>query len=619
MNQGEIVRLADFGLGPGEIAPFRTEVIETLIASGNTRENRAALAALIGEAREGAIGDPGLDETFEAIRGEMRRFADAEVVPHAQSWHRANAYIPLEVIAGLSDMGVFGLTIPESYGGMGLGKVAMCVVSEELSRGYIGVGSLGTRSEIAAELIVVGGTEAQKQKYLPKIASGEILPTAVFTEPNTGSDLASLRTRAAREGDEYVVHGAKTWITHPVRADLMTLLVRTNPGEKGYRGLSMFLAEKPRGTDADPFPAKGMSGGEIEVLGYRGMKEYEIAFDGFRLPADALLGGEEGQGFKQLMETFESARIQTAARAVGVAQCAFELGLRYARERVQFGKTIIHFPRVADKLALMATEIHIARQITYFAGRAKDEGPALRPRSGDGEAARRPRRLDGRRQCAADPRRQRLCARISDLARSVRRANSQHFRGRSRDPGAGDRATAARGRELEGRNSARPAIRTTWNRRKSPARSNHANAKVGHSAIASRHPREDRKHEKIPGSVYGRTGRIRNDDAKRHPGNAKEGDGGVDEVDGRASGVACRRRGAVGEDQAGRCERRQRREERNWRLFDHSGRFPRRGGQDVRKGPPPSPDARRVGGSGRDHASAGNVRFFVALRRRPRA
>jgi (2S)-methylsuccinyl-CoA dehydrogenase len=304
----------------------------------------------------------------------MRRFADAEVAPHAQGWHRANAYIPLEVIAGLSEMGVFGLTIPEAYGGMGLGKVAMCVVSEELSRGYIGVGSLGTRSEIAAELITVGGTEAQKERYLPRIASGEVLPTAVFTEPNTGSDLASLKTRAAREGDQYVVNGAKTWITHPVRADLMTLLVRTNPDEKGYKGLSMLLAEKPRGSDADPFPAKGMSGGEIEALGYRGMKEYEIAFDGFRVPADALLGGVEGQGFKQLMETFESARIQTAARAVGVAQCAFELGLRYAKERVQFGKTLIHFPRVADKLAMMAVEIHIARQITYFAGRAKDAG-----------------------------------------------------------------------------------------------------------------------------------------------------------------------------------------------------------------------------------------------------
>jgi (2S)-methylsuccinyl-CoA dehydrogenase len=374
MNQGEIVRLSDFGLKPEEVARFRNDAVETLIETGNTPEARARLAALIAEAHEGAIGDPGLDETFEAIRTEMRRFADAEVVPHAQDWHRANEYIPLEVIAGLSEMGVFGLTIPEEYGGLGLGKVAMCVVSEELSRGYIGVGSLGTRSEIAAELILVGGTAEQKRHFLPKIASGEILPTAVFTEPNTGSDLASLRTRATREGESYVINGAKTWITHPVRADLMTLLARTNPNEAGYKGLSMFLAEKPRGTDAEPFPAEGMSGGEIEVLGYRGMKEYEIAFDGFAIPADSLLGGVEGEGFKQLMETFESARIQTAARAVGVAQCAFELGLRYAKERVQFGKTLIHFPRVADKIAMMAVEIHIARQITYFAGRAKDEG-----------------------------------------------------------------------------------------------------------------------------------------------------------------------------------------------------------------------------------------------------
>ena len=355
-------------------AAQKTSAVKTLIKEGNTVANRKRLAEIIAEAHEGAIGDPGLDETFEAIRGEMRRFADAEVVPHAQNWHRSNAYIPLEVIEGLSEMGVFGLTIPESYGGMGLGKVAMCVVSEELSRGYIGVGSLGTRSEIAAELILVGGTDEQKQKYLPKIASGEILPTAVFTEPNTGSDLASLRTRATREGDKYVITGNKTWITHPVRADLMTLLARTDASEPGYKGLSMFLAEKPRGTDDNPFPAKGMSGGEIEVLGYRGMKEYEIAFDGFEVPASALLGGAEGQGFKQLMETFESARIQTAARAVGVAQAAFELGLRYAKERAQFGKTIIHFPRVADKLAMMAVEIHIARQIAYFAARAKDAG-----------------------------------------------------------------------------------------------------------------------------------------------------------------------------------------------------------------------------------------------------
>ena len=374
MSQGEIVRPADFGLREEQIAARRSGAVAAIIETGNTPANRGALADFLAASDAVTFGGSGLDDTLEAIRAEMRRFAEAEVAPYAQEWHRKNAYIPLEIIASLAEMGVFGLTIPEVYGGMGLGKVAMCVVTEELSRGYIGVGSLGTRSEIAAELILCGGTDEQKQEFLPKIASGEILPTAVFTEPNTGSDLASLRTRALREGDIYRIHGAKTWITHPVRADLMTLLARTNPNEKGYRGLSMFLALKPRGSDAEPFPAPGMSGGEIEVLGYRGMKEYEIGFDGFEVPASGLLGGEEGLGFKQLMETFESARIQTAARAVGVAQSALELGLRYAKERIQFGKPLIAFPRVADKLVMMAVEIHVARQIAYFAARAKDEG-----------------------------------------------------------------------------------------------------------------------------------------------------------------------------------------------------------------------------------------------------
>jgi len=274
----------------------------------------------------------------------------------------------------MSEMGVFGLTIPEQYGGHGMGKTAMCVVSEELCRGYIGVGSLGTRSEIAAELILHGGTEEQRQHWLPKIASGEILPTAVFTEPNVGSDLGSVGTRAIRDGDVYKVQGNKTWITHAARADMMTLLARSNPDQRGYRGLSMFLAEKPRGTVDDPFPGEGMSGSEIEVLGYRGMKEYEIAFDGFEVGADNLLGGEEGNGFKQLMATFESARIQTAARAVGVAQNAFELGLNYGIERQQFGGAIVRFPRVAGKLAWMAVEIMLSRQLTYYAARQKDQG-----------------------------------------------------------------------------------------------------------------------------------------------------------------------------------------------------------------------------------------------------
>jgi (2S)-methylsuccinyl-CoA dehydrogenase len=374
MSQNEIVRPADVGLSAAQVAARVTPDVEALIASGNTPVNRARLVALMRSQPRATVGDCGLDDTLEAVREEMRKFADSEVVPHAHEWHLTNSYIPLEIIQHMAELGVFGLTIPEDCGGMGLGKESMCVVSEELSRGYIGVGSLGTRSEIAAELILGGGTEAQKRQWLPKIASGEILPTAVFTEPNTGSDLASLRTRAVREGEVYKVHGNKTWITHPVRADLMTLLVRTDPSEPGYRGLSMLLAEKPRGSDAEPFPAPGMSGGEIEVIGYRGMKEFEIAFDGFEVKAENLLGGVEGQGFKQLMQTFESARIQTAARAVGVAQSAMELALRYAEDRVQFGSPLVDFPRVSDKIAMMAAEIMIARQIAYHAAREKDSG-----------------------------------------------------------------------------------------------------------------------------------------------------------------------------------------------------------------------------------------------------
>ncbi|HSI39337.1 MAG TPA: acyl-CoA dehydrogenase family protein [Xanthobacteraceae bacterium] len=376
MSQIEFVRLEALGVPPAAIARFRADpAVASLAAGGNTAPARAELVAHIRAAHGAAtIGDAGLDDTFEAMRAEMRRFVEEEVAPHAHGWHLENAYIPLDILAKLAELGVFGLTIPEEYGGLGLPKETMCVVTEELSRGYIGVGSLGTRSEIAAELILGGGTEEQKQHFLPLIASGAMLTTAVFTEPNTGSDLASLRTRAVKEGETYKVFGNKTWITHPARADVMTLLVRTNPDQPGYRGLSILLAEKPRGTDDEPFPAPGMSGGEIEVLGYRGMKEFEIAFDGFEVKAANLLGGVEGQGFKQLMTTFESARIQTAARAVGVAQNAMELGLRYAEERVQFGKPLIAFPRVADKIALMAVEVMIARQITYFAARAKDEG-----------------------------------------------------------------------------------------------------------------------------------------------------------------------------------------------------------------------------------------------------
>lgn len=370
MSQGEYIRLADFGIEVRQRQLMQSPYTTLLREHGFTAACKKRISELVAD---GHFGDLGMDdETLDMIRDQFRKFAEDQVVPYAHEWHLKDELIPLSVVEQMAEMGVFGLTIPEEYGGLGMGKMAMCVVTEELSRAYIGVGSLGTRSEIAGELIRLGGTEEQKQHYLPKIASGEILPTAVFTEPNTGSDLASLRTRAVLDGDTYTVTGNKTWITHASRSDMMTLLTRTNPDEKGYKGLSMLLAEKPRGEEGNPFPAQGMDGGEIHVLGYRGMKEYELSFDGFKVPAANLLGGVEGQGFKQLMETFESARIQTAARAVGVAQNALEIGLRYAQERVQFGKQLFAFPRVHQKVAWSVVETMIARQLTYFAGREKD-------------------------------------------------------------------------------------------------------------------------------------------------------------------------------------------------------------------------------------------------------
>jgi len=374
MNQGEVVRLQDIGLSQDDARALMNTEVSLLCEKGNTQAARLALVALMQEGKaEITFGKTGLEDELEMIREQFRRYALDKVAPFAHEWHLNDELIPMEVIEELAEMGVFGLTIPEEFGGFGLSKASMVVVSEELSRGYIGVGSLGTRTEIAAELILAGGTQEQKEHWLPKLASAEILPTAVFTEPNIGSDLGALRTRAVKnEAGDYEITGNKTWITHAARTHVMTLLARTNPDSTDHKGLSMFLAEKTPGTDEAPFPTEGMTGGEIEVLGYRGMKEYELAFDGFKVKGANLLGSEEGQGFKQLMQTFEAARIQTAARAVGVAQSALDVGLQYAEDRKQFGKALIQFPRVASKLAMMAVEIMVARQLTYFSAWEKD-------------------------------------------------------------------------------------------------------------------------------------------------------------------------------------------------------------------------------------------------------
>jgi (2S)-methylsuccinyl-CoA dehydrogenase len=370
MSQNEILRPHELGLEVEAAALLAAPAVRDLVERGNGMDARRAL---IDHVREGGLIDETLsDETLDMVRAQFRRFSEERIQPHAQAWHLADALIPDAIIAEMAEMGTFGVSLPEEHGGLGMGKLAMCVVTEELSRAWIAAGSLGTRSEIAGELIAAAGTAEQKARWLPQIASGAILPTAVFTEPDTGSDLGSVRTRATRQADgSWRIDGAKTWITHAARSDVMTLLARSTAKE-GYAGLTMFLAEKPRGTEDDPFPAAGMTGTEIPVLGYRGMREYELAFDGFAVAGDAVLGGAEGQGFKQLMQTFEAARIQTAARAVGVARRAYELGLGYALERRQFGRQILDFPRVSDKLALMLAETVLARELTYYAAEVKD-------------------------------------------------------------------------------------------------------------------------------------------------------------------------------------------------------------------------------------------------------
>jgi (2S)-methylsuccinyl-CoA dehydrogenase len=381
LGQTELVPLAEMGV---DTQALEASILRPDVAAWADETTRAkSYLDLARRAADLGFGALGLeDDTLVASQKEFRRFVDQEVRPLAQDIHRRDVLVPMELIGKLAELGVFGLTIPEAYGGLGLGKVAMCIVTEELSRGYIGVGSLGTRSEIAAELILGGGTEEQKKEWLPKLASGEVMSTAVFTEPNFGSDLAHIQTRAEKRDGTWHIFGQKTWITHACRADLMTLLARTDAKEPGYGGLSMFLAPKTRttGTPGDEWKDAGLTGTEIKVLGYRGMKEYELSFDGFRVvppsggPESAILGGVPGQGFKQLMATFESARIQTAARGVGIAQAALEEAMSYAKERVQFGRPIAGFPRVARKIARMVCRTQAARQLTFFAARMKDSG-----------------------------------------------------------------------------------------------------------------------------------------------------------------------------------------------------------------------------------------------------
>jgi (2S)-methylsuccinyl-CoA dehydrogenase len=352
-----------------------------------TYRDPAFLADLAASAADG--GPRHLDGDFELVQDTFRRFADDKLRPVAEHIHRHNADIPEDVIEGLAEMGAFGLSIPEEYGGFGQGGeseyIGMIVATEELSRGSLGAGgSLITRPEILARAVVAGGTEEQKHHWLPKLAAAEVMNAVAVTEPDYGSDVAGIKVTATPVGDgTWKINGVKTWCTFGARADVLMLLARTDPDRSaGHRGLSLFIVEKERG-DSEGFvltqPGGGkMEGRPIDTIGYRGMHSYELAFEDWVVPGENLIGADEGQGrgFYLQMAGFENGRIQTAARAVGVMQAAYEAARDYATDRVVFGKPIAEYQLTQVKLARMAITIQAARQFAYEVARlmAKGEG-----------------------------------------------------------------------------------------------------------------------------------------------------------------------------------------------------------------------------------------------------
>jgi (2S)-methylsuccinyl-CoA dehydrogenase len=345
-----------------------------------------AFLADLGEqcAKQGS-GPTHLSDDFELVAETFRRFAEDKIKPVAEHVHRTNGDVPEEVITGLAELGGFGLSVPEEYGGWATGGeqdyMGMVVATEELSRGSLGIGgSLVTRPEILTRALVGGGTEAQKQQWLPRIASGELMVGIMVTEPDYGSDVAGVKVTATPVDGGFVVNGVKTWATFAGRADVLMLLARTDPDRsRGHRGLSVLMVEKPRADGhAFAFDSGGgkMEGRAIDTIGYRGMHSYEVAFDNWFVPAENLIGGEAGlgRGFYLQMEGFENGRLQTAARAVGLMQAAFEAGLSYAQERNVFGRAVFDYELSRVKLARMAALIQAGRQFSYDVARKMAAG-----------------------------------------------------------------------------------------------------------------------------------------------------------------------------------------------------------------------------------------------------
>jgi (2S)-methylsuccinyl-CoA dehydrogenase len=379
-----IGRSGQWGVAADWMAPT-----ESFVAAYRDPAFLASLADLPGERH--------LDADFELVRETFHRFAEEQIRPRAEHIHRANTDIPEEIISGMAEMGGFGMSVPEEYGGFATGGEAdylgMVVATEELSWGSLGAGgSLITRPEILTRALVRGGTEEQKQHWLPRLASAEAMGAVAVTEPDFGSDVAGVVTAAVPTEGGWLINGVKTWCTFAARADVLMLLARTDPDRaKAHRGLSLFLVEKPRaeghgflftqepGTDGRPSDSSGrMEGRAIDTIGYRGMHSYEVAFEQWFVPDANLVGGPEGlgQGFYLQMQGFENGRLQTAARAIGVMQASYEAALQYAHDRVVFRQPILDYQLTRSKLARMAVLIQAARQFSYDVARlmAKGEG-----------------------------------------------------------------------------------------------------------------------------------------------------------------------------------------------------------------------------------------------------
>ena len=313
-----------------------------------------------------------LSEDQQAIRDSVRAFVNTSVVPIANELDARNEQIPESVLREMASLGYFGMTIPETFGGMGLDAMSMCLVSEELSRGWLSVGSVGTRGFIAAAALMRYGTDEQKQRWLPRIASGEMLVAVALTEPDAGSDLASVRCRAERVGDRYRVNGEKTWVTLANRATLVMLLVRTSGDvSQRHQGLSVLFAEKE---PADTLNPPQLTGKAIPCVGYHGIRTYTMSIDNLTVPAVNLLGGEEGHGFVQTMTALETGRLQTASRGLGIARAALEDAISYSQSRRQFGRPIAAFQVIQHKIAHMAVLTESAEQLVYSVARKTDDG-----------------------------------------------------------------------------------------------------------------------------------------------------------------------------------------------------------------------------------------------------